>query len=162
MTSDEIVERLVVETLLPMFYKLNPAPRGWNTGLVNVCVMNMVGPAAGEGGGVRDIGTMFRRQDDVLREFTAYDDGGYLSAETTGSAGPERVREDRKGLEVAVVVVQDDEGQGFESDDAWDEHREQNSSQEEGAEKCPLCGHFLPSFALAAHERFHRMEMNGD
>ncbi|KAK0634694.1 hypothetical protein B0T17DRAFT_478969, partial [Bombardia bombarda] len=68
MTSGQIVERLVSETLLPMFYKLNPKPerRGWNIGLINVCVANMTGI---DGGGVasgRDIATMFRRQEEVL------------------------------------------------------------------------------------------------
>jgi DNA polymerase iota len=55
-----------------------------------------------------------------------------------------------------------DGDQDSELDDGWDEHRGQNSSQEEGSEQCPLCGRFLPGFALAAHERFHSMEMDSD
>ncbi|KAK0651295.1 hypothetical protein B0T16DRAFT_323230 [Cercophora newfieldiana] len=135
MTSEQIVGRLVVETLMPLFQKLNPAPKGWNTGLINVCVANMAGPATGQGGGVRDIGVMFRRQDDLLREFR--NDHGEGWGDEPGFAS-------------------DDD------DNIWDEHRGQTASQEEGSEQCPLCGHFLPSFAFAAHERFHSMEINGD
>lgn len=170
MTSEQIAEKLVAETLLPLFYKLNPAPRGWNIGLINVCVTNISGPAS-DGGAIRDIGTMFRRQDDVLREFTAYDETpSYTGTETqmTRSAERKRERDDEKGgvQSVSVVAVReggdeegDDQEENFGSDDAWDEHHSHNSSQEDDTEQCPLCGHFLPRFAMAAHERFHSMEM---
>ncbi|KAK4455544.1 hypothetical protein QBC34DRAFT_390220 [Podospora aff. communis PSN243] len=178
MSPDEIVEKLVVETLLPLFSKLNPAPKGWNIGLINVCVTNMAGPAVNQGG-VRDIGTMFRMQDDVLREFTVYDNGDTPSLEREGAReqkGREFVavgvgsvpREEREsqmeagGVDMARALgdgeVRDpDEEQGFESDDPWGG---QNSSQEEGSEQCPLCRRFLPVFALAAHERYHSMDMD--
>jgi DNA polymerase iota len=183
MSSEEIVEKLVVETLLPLFFKLNPAPKGWNTGLINVCVTNMAGPAVSQGW-VRDIGAMFRRQDDVLREFTVYDNGGAPSFEREGAQeekGPEVVvvdvgcglrGEQGGGMEVGDVHLAEaggdgegrglDEDQVFESDGAWDEYRGQTSSQEEGSERCPLCRRFLPVFALAAHERYHSMEMDGN
>ncbi|KAK4140872.1 uncharacterized protein C8A04DRAFT_31532 [Dichotomopilus funicola] len=51
---------------------------GWNVGLLNVCVTNMLVSGNGGGGldgGTGDIGAMFRRQEGVLREFTAYADG---------------------------------------------------------------------------------------
>ncbi|KAJ4306860.1 hypothetical protein N0V88_000231 [Collariella sp. IMI 366227] len=40
---DQLAEKLVTEALLPLFYKLNPGRRGWNIGLLNVCVTNMGG-----------------------------------------------------------------------------------------------------------------------
>lgn len=71
---EETAQRLVADTLMPLFCRMNPAPRGWNTGLINVCVTNMAGEWGG--GGTRDIGDMFRRQGGVRREFTAYAEEG--------------------------------------------------------------------------------------
>ncbi|KAK3321186.1 hypothetical protein B0T19DRAFT_444963 [Cercophora scortea] len=85
---EQLALRLVNETLLPLFHKLNPLPlpspggrRVWNIGLLNVCVTNMAdGPGGGGDGssggsnGGRDIATMFQRQEGVLREFTAYNE----------------------------------------------------------------------------------------
>ncbi|KAK3955489.1 hypothetical protein QBC32DRAFT_333278 [Pseudoneurospora amorphoporcata] len=72
----QVAERLVKETLLPIFHQLNPLnpregkTRSYSIGLLNVCVTNMdsVNPTAGGGGG-RDIKDMFVR----AREFTVYD-----------------------------------------------------------------------------------------
>ncbi|KAK3387228.1 putative DNA polymerase iota [Podospora didyma] len=76
---DQVVDRLVAETVLPLFYKLHPEKkRGWNIGLLNVCVANMTGGADAGVANNKDIATMFRRQEDVLREFTAYDDDSTL------------------------------------------------------------------------------------
>ncbi|AEO61589.1 hypothetical protein MYCTH_2311897 [Thermothelomyces thermophilus ATCC 42464] len=82
---EERAARLVNETLLPLFHKLNPPspplpppptavaragtgpsapgppePGGWNIGLLNVCVTNMSAGAVDGGGG--DISQLFRRQ----------------------------------------------------------------------------------------------------
>lgn len=69
-----IVERLVTETLLPLFRRLHPEKSGWNLSLVNVAVANMVEGASEKGGVGRDIGKMFRRQDEVLKEWRVVDD----------------------------------------------------------------------------------------
>ena len=74
--AEQTAQRLATETLMPLFHRMNPAPRGWNTGLINVCVTNMAGSASEGGGSTRNIGDMFRRQDEVRREFTAYADEG--------------------------------------------------------------------------------------
>ncbi|KAK0705223.1 hypothetical protein B0H67DRAFT_375047 [Lasiosphaeris hirsuta] len=171
-TPERIVEKLVAEILLPLFHKLNPAPKGWNIGLINVCVTNMAG---GNDGGVRDIGAMFRRQDDVLREFTAYDSATSSSlfagkeaqrsphlnpgdvagasrfeAEDIVADGPNQHENDKDG--------QGDNGIPESDDDVWDDHSDQSSSQGgDGMELCPVCGLSLPGFALAAHWRFHSM-----
>ncbi|KAK4122609.1 DNA/RNA polymerase [Parathielavia appendiculata] len=80
---EQIATRLVDETLLPLFWKMNPNPpvepskpkdaaggvsgggggeseqrnKAWGIGLINVCVTNMVGAGSA---GARDIGEMFR------------------------------------------------------------------------------------------------------
>jgi len=167
MPPEQIVEKLVSETLMPLFYKINPSPRGWNTGLINVCVTNMVGGVNSGGARDRDIGAMFRRQDDAIKEFTSHD-------EVSGrgeSGGNTLGRSIRRGVgdsetETVVAVAENEPGpaegeeNSFQSDGGWDEQTGHNSSQDGGAEKCPLCGHSIPMFALKAHRRFHNMELD--
>jgi DNA polymerase iota len=64
-----IVDKLIHETLLPLFRKLHPEKRGWNLSLVNVAATNMADAASEKGGVGRDIGKMFKRQDEVLRQW---------------------------------------------------------------------------------------------
>ncbi|CCC07546.1 hypothetical protein SMACR_06748 [Sordaria macrospora] len=78
--AQQIVERLVMETLIPMFHQLNPINSkekgaakkgtGYSIGLLNVCVTNMdCVDLTASGGGGRDIKDMFMQ----AREFTVYD-----------------------------------------------------------------------------------------
>ena len=70
---DVLVEKLVQETLVPMFLRLHPAKQGWNL-FMNVGVTNMVETANEDGtGGGRDIGRMFKRQEEVLKEWKVED-----------------------------------------------------------------------------------------
>lgn len=69
-----LVQKLVYEILLPLFRRLHPEKSGWNLSLVNLAVANMVGAASDKGGSGRDIAKMFKRQDDVLRQFRVWDE----------------------------------------------------------------------------------------
>ncbi len=124
-----LVEKLVSDHLLPMFHKLNPGSGGWNVGLLNVCVTNMVPTGADDrASSGRDISTMFRRQEDVLREFRVYD-----------LAPP---------------------SEGLDLQDRWvaDEGEEDLIEYDrDSLESCPLCGHPIPAFAIAAHETYHAL-----
>ncbi|KAI1381509.1 DNA/RNA polymerase [Hypoxylon crocopeplum] len=161
---EAIAERLAAEVLLPLFRRLNPERSGWNLALINICVTNMVmvaGPnESGNGGsGGRDIARMFRTQEDKLREWTVYDNTPAQDAPTTSTqvASP---------VEDGVWIEEEDEGGGegtevrtppavvdaaavsLDSDsDAWEDGDE--------TQRCILCGHAIPVFAMAAHERFH-------
>ncbi|KAI4637133.1 hypothetical protein J4E93_010649 [Alternaria ventricosa] len=73
-TMDAVVEKLLQETVLPLFRKLHPEKKGWNLSLVNVAVTNMADAARERGGVGRDIGKMFRRQDEVLRQWRVDDE----------------------------------------------------------------------------------------
>ncbi|KAI4640961.1 uncharacterized protein J4E79_011747 [Alternaria viburni] len=73
-TVDAVVEKLLSETLLPLFRKLHPEKKGWNLSLVNVAATNMADAARERGGVGRDIGKMFRRQDEVLRQWRVDDE----------------------------------------------------------------------------------------
>ncbi|KAI1351827.1 hypothetical protein F5Y01DRAFT_304375 [Xylaria sp. FL0043] len=92
LSCEDLASRLVTESLLPLFRRLHPSPSrsgsgggsggGLNLALLNICVTNMVLVARDEsasGSGIsvaapgRDIGRMFRTQEDKLREWTVYD-----------------------------------------------------------------------------------------
>jgi DNA polymerase iota len=128
---DEVVDRLLQQALLPMFYQLNPDKSGWRIGMLNVCVANMVLTGTENGSGVgRNISSMFRKQEETLREFTVY------------------------------ATEQGEEG---EDTDVWDDGQDGSSDQaslegRDAFERCAVCGHAFPHFALAAHERYHTME----
>jgi len=71
---ESIVEKLVQETLIPMFRRLHPQQGGWNLSLMNIGVTNMVEVASDNRGGKgRDISKMFKRQEDVLKEWKVKD-----------------------------------------------------------------------------------------
>ncbi|GAB1313333.1 hypothetical protein MFIFM68171_03543 [Madurella fahalii] len=147
---DRTAERLVTGTLLPLFYKLNPDKRGWNIGLINVCVANMTGTDGGVASG-RDIATMFRRQEDVLREFRVYDGNPSPRAKGQGMGGPEE-----GNPEVLVLDGPSDEG-GEEEDHGSDTWDYDTRGQDRDMERCLLCDHLIPRFAVLAHERYHKM-----
>ncbi|KAI1649592.1 DNA/RNA polymerase [Daldinia loculata] len=168
---DAVAERLAFEALLPLFRRLHPERQGWNLALINVCVANMVmvaGPGeTGNGAGAgaaRDIGRMFRTQEDKLREWTVYDTTTVQPVlDTTSSStnvadtvesipqgeGEEKGKdtlEAMEGLEEAsepIAVLLDSDV------DAWEDEDEDES------QRCHLCGHIIPIFAISAHERFH-------
>ena len=160
-----IVSKLVQQALVPMFRQLHPQPSGWNLSLVNVCVTNMIESATEDGkGNGRDIGRMFKRQDEVLKEWKVEDrdvppdpvmteeasrqeNNGYNEQSQKPSAGSE-VDEMMEGSEDVIPYTQ---GTVVEESGGWNDDEE----DEENWERCRDCGAMMPAFAMAAHERFH-------
>ncbi|ROV89220.1 hypothetical protein VMCG_09901 [Cytospora schulzeri] len=150
-----IVRRLVTEALLPMFHKLNPQrSQGWNIGMINICVANMTLTATEDAAGSgRDISQMFRRQDDVLREFTVYDTGDEAPPQVTEEGeqqGEEEDEADGTGVAPSVDNMDIDFGSSDAEAETWD--------GQDGSQACRRCGHCWPSFAVTAHERYHELE----
>jgi DNA polymerase iota len=156
---DAIVERLVQESLIPLFHRLHPEKQGWNLSLMNVGVTNMVEAASEDGcGGGRDIGRMFRRQTDLLKEWKVEDRGippGHMELETVHEPsleGREPNANDEAlggGSEDALSLTQDtaDEDMPWEVDEDIIDDRN----------RCSVCDAVMPAFAMAAHERFHAL-----
>ncbi|CAN8103525.1 unnamed protein product [Discula destructiva] len=145
-TNEATVAKLVKEALRPMFTAINPGGGGWNVGMINICVANMVPTAAAEPGAAgsgRDISQMFKVQDDVLREFRVYND-------------------DCEKLETSREVAQ---RASSTSAVCCDEHAVETFTDVEmepwddldGSRECDRCGHHIPPFAMAAHQRFHEL-----
>jgi DNA polymerase iota len=147
-SAEQIVNRLVTETLLPLFHKLNAdKQRGWNIGLINVCVTNMTGTDGGVASG-RDIATMFRRQEDILRDFRVHNED--MKGEHSPGRGQDSVMKGGR-------PSQDDDEESQDSD-TWDHHDAHDLDEDLDRDRCSLCGHFIPRFAMLAHERYHRMD----
>lgn len=150
-----IVGRLVKEALFPMFFQLNPdKAEGWNIGMINICVANMTLTATEDAAGSgRDISRMFKRQDEVLREFRVYDDGSETPSKTDQIS---RTGESRDNPALShTVAVDDDLDFG---DDYASESESEAWGDQDGSQACPRCGHYLPVFAMAAHQRYHALE----
>ncbi|KAI5202076.1 DNA/RNA polymerase [Aureobasidium subglaciale] len=146
-TVDALAEKLVHETLIGMFRRLHPEKAGWNLSLVNLAVTNMA-EAGGETrtANGRDIGSMFKRQESVHKEFTTYaDDDTMPPTESAVQSGMEEHtslgRIDRLDDEMAVDA----------EDNSWVEE------ENEDAERCGVCGMSVPLFALPAHMRYHEV-----
>jgi DNA polymerase iota len=165
---DSIVEKLVQESLLPMFKRLHPPHGVWNLSLINIGVTNMVETARadGSGAGGRDISKMFKRQESTLKEWRvadrdvppAYVNNDHHQQAAEPSAGDEAEAPDDDndddiltGSEDATQNTIDDEQL-----DTWEEGVDGRAS----CEICRSCGAVMPAFAMPAHERFHSLEVD--
>lgn len=137
---ETLAEKLVRESLISMFRKLHPEKAGWNLSLVNLAVTNMAETAGNsKTANGRDIGNMFKRQEDVLKDFRVIDRG-----DTTTP-----VEEMDHDLPVNV--------EGQVSDGEEDANHGWDHGEDEDGEVCDLCGVRLPGFAMVAHRRFHSL-----
>jgi DNA polymerase iota len=155
-----IVEKLVQETLLPMFRRLHPQQSGWNLSLINICVTNLLETASDDSSGKgRDISKMFKRQESVLREWKVEDrdvppdpkpDRGELHDRAEPSAGNDASEKTIEGSEDMLYPTQSTVLDNVQ----WEE----DDLEENDFERCTTCGASLPAFAMPAHERFHVLE----
>lgn len=129
---DALAERLVRESVFSMFRKLHPEKSGWNLGLLNVAVTNMVETAGDQKqNSGRDIGKMFRQQETVLKDWTVQEPESSSDVPRLSGGSPE-IRS--------------------QSDDGWDD------DEPLGSVECPICGVSIPYFAQLAHEIYHSAE----
>ncbi|MCJ1313288.1 hypothetical protein MMC25_006965 [Agyrium rufum] len=195
-TLEHLAERLVDEALVPIFHKLHPEKHGWDLSLMNIGATHMEETAADKSTGKgRDIGRMFRTQEDVLKAWKVEDRGvapedfrlsaaqnvtideaeqprDYYGHKDNGAVDRDDTEDDyhEKDNGKLARITNDDNAeqqipqpiQGFiehasdvgldtEVDEGWDS--EEGASK--GGELCRICGAVMPSFAMAAHERFH-------
>lgn len=141
-----IAERLVEETLVPMFRKLHHEKAGWNLSLINIAATNMAETAAeskdSEG---RDIGKMFRRQDEVLKDFrvTVQSDATDSShVHSSNSLNAQFHQDDSTETDLDLMTAAE-----------WDS----DASENQVLERCNICQTAMPSFAMAAHRRYHEL-----
>ncbi|KAK5136887.1 hypothetical protein LTR08_001809 [Meristemomyces frigidus] len=153
-SAEALAEKLVSGALLGMFRRLHPEKSGWNLSLVNLAVTNMAETAGvGKTSRGRDISNMFRKQEDVLRDFRVTDTSSLLPYEVditdvVSSDGEEREVCGPLTVASTTTTSAPDHHDGSGS---WEEDGE----TDEENERCGYCGARMPGFALAAHQRFH-------
>ena len=142
-----LAHKLVHDALLPLFRKLHPEKSGWNLSLVNVAVTNMADTASdSKNASGRDIGKMFKKQDEVLREWTVEDSdtNADLAPDQTKSLayanGPNKILDESDGSTIDFQDWEDDEDNAPVS-----------------GSTCQTCGLVMPTFAMVAHQRYHSM-----
>jgi DNA polymerase iota len=172
---DVIVDRLVNETLLPLFRRLHPEKAGWNLSLMNVAVANMMSSAREKGGVGRDIGKMFRRQDGVLGQWkvdediveeTRENEVGHEEDVRMGEDSDEETKHQESEVEQQFVppdlfgarvgsedVPTPSQQTGEIVEGEWDSGDE--DMDDEDSYRCSRCSAVMPLFAMFAHERFH-------
>ncbi|CAK7233909.1 hypothetical protein SBRCBS47491_008770 [Sporothrix bragantina] len=153
MPPEQIVDRLVAGSLVPMFRKLAASVQvgkrssthksgpAWTVGLLNVCVANM-SPVAGQGD---DIAAMLKRQDHNL-----HDDFGH----GTKDEGHGDVKNEYHGSRETSPNSHGGSSAGDSKEDGggWDTEEDTDGGT---MEVCAQCGHLIPVFALEAHARYH-------
>ena len=150
-TPSVLADKLVDTTLTQMFRKLHPERNGWNLSLINIAVSNMAETATdSKDSKGRDIGRMFRQQDDVLKDFKVI---------VPQDEVPQSEHE-----EVSMPL---DSGQSEHAIGSWsmqplagvDENEWDSDDQAEAEQvhKCDICGVSMPAFAAEAHTRFHNL-----
>ncbi|KAJ4335571.1 hypothetical protein N0V95_008867 [Ascochyta clinopodiicola] len=163
---EALAERLVRETLIPLFRQLHPEKQGWNLSLVNLAATNMVSAASEKGGVGRDIGKMFRRQDDVLAPFRVREESAQESNEHVAQEAlveEDDVKDDGMVEEPNVYIPSLSR---FGSEDVPTPSQEEGSIEEDVWEEdddvmdtdmyhCDACDAVMPMFAMGAHERWH-------
>ena len=166
---DATAEKLVQECLVLMFKRLHPAQSGWSLSLINIGVTNMVETASDDSGaGGRDIGKMFRRQEDVLKEWKVADTPmppdpiprGGIHTSATDRPGSNHAAEPSAGREAADYTIAGSEDTLHPTQDTLDEQEweDDGADASAGHEECSVCGAVMPGFAMSAHERFHNLE----
>lgn len=150
---ENLAERLVQETLVPLFRKLHPARSGWNLSLVNICAA-AISPVADDvkDSAGRDISTMFRKQADTVTQ--------RYSAPANDFPPENLLRESPSpGDEELFKGEENDNDQESESQYYQDSSQDRNFDDgiTEGGYRCRICGTLVPQFAMDAHERFHAL-----
>ncbi|KAL8660790.1 MAG: hypothetical protein Q9202_006212 [Teloschistes flavicans] len=155
---EELSERLVQETLVPLFKKLHPEKSGWNLSLINLCVANMTLTAASAMYSAgRDISKMFKTQDQVLKGWKVKD-SLLVAPAGPGPRPPDgsihKEADDQLHCIKSPSGSQSREREWQEDEDVW-QSDDEDRTFEYG---CTTCGLSVPYFAIAAHERFHHLQ----
>ncbi|KAL8710325.1 MAG: hypothetical protein Q9220_005095 [cf. Caloplaca sp. 1 TL-2023] len=167
---EDVAEKLVQENILLLFRRLHPEASGWNLSLVNLCATNMVPTAASARDGAgREISEMFRRQEDVLKDWKVEDEDNIAPKVSTMVASPvssdvyeqgTRPPKQRTSVDDWDRKDQDQELENTfeksEGEDTW----QSDDEMPEFDHVCATCGLSIPLFAVAAHQRFHDHEMD--
>ena len=158
---DALSDKLLDDTLMPLFRKLHPEKSGWNLSLVNICATNMAMAASdAKDSAGRDISRMFKRQDEVLKDWKVEDVDMAPPGDESEGAKRDTAIQSEDSLDIETTPPRDGFDHGSEelrpstqesSLGVWDSEGEDADI----GEVCKVCGAMIPAFAVIAHNRFH-------
>ena len=160
-----LAEKLVSESLLPLFRKLHPERSGWNLTIINIAVSGMIENASDTKASVgRDISTMLLRQQSE-EKFVDSIDEDVSTLSRAESIIKDELREKIEPLNdnnefdiqnnTITVPMDGSKASNLFSLESDDEQWDQND--EAVAYTCSLCGVCMPTFAAIAHRQYHSM-----
>jgi DNA polymerase iota len=160
-----LAEKLVIEYLLPLFRRLHPEKTGWDLSLLNVAITNLVETAGnGKNSTGRDIGKMFRNQEDHLRAWKVEDRDVSPSEFSTGKGSDDAIMSNNDALDTGKkgsgsedMIPLSQASQLSHIQNGWDEDEDEDIDQSLSSQ-CPFCASVMPYFAMPAHLRFHEAE----
>ena len=155
LSVEKLAERLLEETLLPLFRQLHPEKSGWNLSLVNICATNMslVGSDSKSSTG-RNIEKMFRNQDDVLKAWKVDEAADEQALETVLDVHKStQSQQDSMDSGTHTENLGRQRSKDLIDADNWNSE----DDTEEAGQACSICGAKLPGFAMRAHDRFHEL-----
>lgn len=169
-SAESLAARLVDGALVGMFRRLHPEKAGWNLSLVNLAVTNMAETAGdSKTASGRDIGSMFKRQDDVLKDFKVVeiDEPAKAGMPENEDDGSGKVTSEDGMLAGAATALNGDNPVTLDLESkpaaTWDEENNVQNGEWNGSDDmdedndvCTHCGARMPSFAMVAHRRFHQ------
>lgn len=149
---EALSHRLVSDALLPLFRKLHPEKGGWDLSLVNVAATNMVDAASDTKKGAmgRNIATMFKNQDEVLKQWRVED-------EPTPPDMLEQVKPlEKVGKDIqnpSMKLVEENVEESDTMSDGWQSDEDELDNEDNF--HCDECNATMPLFALEAHRNWH-------
>ncbi|TLD36921.1 DNA/RNA polymerase [Venturia nashicola] len=153
---EDLAQKLVSRFLTSLFHRLHPEKSGWDLSLINIAVTNIVETAGISTG--RDISKMFKNQDNNLKEWKIEDvhvPPDQEMKDTSETESPLHLLQRSHGSEDQVSLSQASQA-SYYFQGGWDE--EDEDAGESLDLTCPFCQAKMPSFAMAAHMRFHETE----
>jgi DNA polymerase iota len=160
-----LADRLVTESLLPLFRRLHPEKTGWDLSLLNIAVTNLVEMANNSKQATgRDIGKMFKNQEDHLRAWKVEDRDVSPDERSTEHNSDTifiipntvEVRNTCNNIGTEDRLPLSQASQFSPSQARWED--EDEDMDEQLSSTCPFCASEMPYFAMAAHLRFHESE----
>ena len=160
-----LAEKLVSDTLLPLFRKLHPENTDWNITIINIAITGMIRSAGdSKTAGGRDIGRMMAKRPPDDETFGPNMDHTLMPG-LSNPATPTTKKQDNR-LKHGDRKFQDsyakdwEDGEEESNDNDWEagEWSWAQTDDNVGAGYiCETCGASLPSFAVDAHREFHSM-----
>lgn len=159
---EDLAKAIVNDSLLPLFHQLHPEKSGWNLSLVNLCATNMAVASTESKDGIgRDIGRMFRQQDEVLKGWKILDADVVPphrpEGSDTHSSRDANVQQQPDTLDCSPWNGPEDTYEAMQDSNTVDDTWYSEAEAAAPVEVCKICGVAMPLFAMAAHQRFHSL-----